>query len=333
MKNILLYSTFLLSFLTSANAYETLTSFTPPIGPNPINTTCRAAERLCSDSQTEISFTQPFDFTGTTNCMNGKSKLFYSFKSELSATAVIFNYSTPNNTSNYKLYGPFHSFENGCEQIEQFIAPISAQSNSSAGNHAVSATLQAGKFYIIDIEINACSGELIGAIPARQMNCETQINCEDCIGSFQPSKGQYILSAWVKEESISLQVVTSYLNSQIIIDAGYGPTIFTATGQIIDGWQRIEGVFSANSVGEIQVELKSLSGTSYFDDIRIFPYDGSMMSYVYDPLSLRLMAELDERNYAKLYEYDEEGKLIRIKKETEKGIMTIQENRDNNSGQ
>jgi hypothetical protein len=54
-----------------------------------------------------------------------------------------------------------------------------------------------------------------------------------------------------------------------------------------------------------------------------------MMSYVYDPISLRLMAELDERNYATLYEYDEEGKLIRIKKETEKGIMTIQENRDN----
>jgi hypothetical protein len=43
------------------------------------------------------------------------------------------------------------------------------------------------------------------------------------------------------------------------------------------------------------------------------------------------MAELDERNYAKLYEYDEEGKLIRVKKETEKGIMTIQENRENSS--
>jgi hypothetical protein len=41
------------------------------------------------------------------------------------------------------------------------------------------------------------------------------------------------------------------------------------------------------------------------------------------------MAELDERNYATFYEYDEEGKLIRVKKETEKGVMTIQENRDN----
>jgi hypothetical protein len=41
------------------------------------------------------------------------------------------------------------------------------------------------------------------------------------------------------------------------------------------------------------------------------------------------VAELDERNYATLYEYDEEGKLIRVKKETEKGIMTIKENKNN----
>ena len=54
-----------------------------------------------------------------------------------------------------------------------------------------------------------------------------------------------------------------------------------------------------------------------------------MISYVYDPVNLRLVAELDERNYATLYEYDEQGKLIRTKKETERGIMTITENRDN----
>ena len=54
-----------------------------------------------------------------------------------------------------------------------------------------------------------------------------------------------------------------------------------------------------------------------------------MKSYVYDPVTLRLVAELDERNYASIYEYDEEGKLVRIKKETERGVMTISENRNN----
>ena len=52
-----------------------------------------------------------------------------------------------------------------------------------------------------------------------------------------------------------------------------------------------------------------------------------MKSMVYDPQSLRLMAELDDRNYATFYEYDEEGTLVRVKKETEKGIYTIKESR------
>lgn len=56
-----------------------------------------------------------------------------------------------------------------------------------------------------------------------------------------------------------------------------------------------------------------------------------MKSYVYDPLTLRLTAELDEQNYATFYEYDEEGALIRVKKETERGIMTIKESRNNSS--
>ena len=50
-----------------------------------------------------------------------------------------------------------------------------------------------------------------------------------------------------------------------------------------------------------------------------------MKSYVYDPRSLRLMAVLDEQNFATLYEYDGEGQLTRTKKETEKGIVTLQE--------
>lgn len=71
--------------------------------------------------------------------------------------------------------------------------------------------------------------------------------------------------------------------------------------------------------------MNTLSGFAYFDDIRVHPFDGSMVTYVYDPVSMRLVAQLDERNYSTMYEYDEEGRLKRVKKETEKGIMTIQE--------
>ena len=55
-----------------------------------------------------------------------------------------------------------------------------------------------------------------------------------------------------------------------------------------------------------------------------------MKSYVYDPISLKLTAVLDENNYATFYEYDQEGTLIRTKKETERGIVTISENRQSN---
>ncbi|MBK8705985.1 MAG: hypothetical protein IPN33_22140 [Saprospiraceae bacterium] len=152
-----------------------------------------------------------------------------------------------------------------------------------------------------------------------------------------------MLGAWVKEGTIYNPNVLTYLNPQINIDfpatgnpagpfssASVGP--FFAEGSIIDGWQRIETIFDIpSSATYINLQLKCTSGDCFFDDIRIFPEDGSMKSYVYDPVTLRLVAELDERNYATLYEYDEEGKLVRVKKETEKGIMTIKENKNSST--
>jgi len=64
-----------------------------------------------------------------------------------------------------------------------------------------------------------------------------------------------------------------------------------------------------------------------FDDIRIHPVDAQMKSYVYDDRNMRLMAELDENGFATFYEYDDEGLLIRVKKETERGVMTLKESR------
>jgi YD repeat-containing protein len=52
-----------------------------------------------------------------------------------------------------------------------------------------------------------------------------------------------------------------------------------------------------------------------------------MKSFVYDDRNMRLMAELDENGFATFYEYDDEGLLIRVKKETERGVMTLKETR------
>lgn len=161
----------------------------------------------------------------------------------------------------------------------------------------------------------------------------TPVPCQDCISSFAPEPGKrYLISAWVKEASAPLSQ-TNYSSPSILINfspsGSAGP--FSTTGNIIDGWQKIEGDFvipiNATDIGLV---FYCSTGDCYFDDIRFQPYESSMKSFVYDPINLRFIAELDERNYATIFEYDEEGKRIRLKKETERGIMTIQENRNFN---
>ncbi|WP_408030542.1 leucine-rich repeat domain-containing protein [Tenacibaculum xiamenense] len=171
-------------------------------------------------------------------------------------------------------------------------------------------------------------------------------------GSFRPIyEKKYMISGWVKEKSLTHIKSSSYRNSYIqlyTIGLASGSLLtpehigdYYPTGHIIDGWQRIEGVFTIKSfshsdvtaVNNLVVELKNTSSdiTSYFDDIRIYPFNGSMKSFVYDDDTKKLMAELDENNFATYYEYDSEGGLIRVKKETERGVYTIQETRSSNA--
>jgi len=70
-----------------------------------------------------------------------------------------------------------------------------------------------------------------------------------------------------------------------------------------------------------------LPDNAYVDDIRILPVNANMKAFVYDPIKQRLVATLDENNYATIYEYDAEGNLVRTQKETERGIMTVMESR------
>ncbi|MBX3101889.1 MAG: hypothetical protein KF690_05225 [Bacteroidetes bacterium] len=134
-----------------------------------------------------------------------------------------------------------------------------------------------------------------------------------------------------------------------------GSFVFHPSGNRIEGWQRIYGEFSiplrvgGQKVVAIRIDFVGVDGSliptdymtpfepitrhykkiAFFDDVRIAPFDANVKSYVYDPKTLRLMAELDNNNYATFYEYDQEGNLIRVKRETERGIATIKENRQN----
>jgi len=243
---------------------------------------------------TPVFFNQVIQFTSTNTC-SGTTTYSWDFGDFTSGV---------NNTSTQK--NPTHTFANTGNYIVKLTTTLSGCTSIKA------ALIRVGE-----------------AIPP----------CENCIGSFAPEAGKYILSAWVKEENAAPSKPT-YDRPQIKVFFPTNPATpdqaadlkYTCVpaGAIIDGWQRVETEIEVLSTYTyINLQLNSTTGNSFFDDIRIFPKDGSMTSYVYDPQNLRLVAELDERNYATMYEYDEEGKLVRVKKETEKGVMTIKENKNN----
>jgi hypothetical protein len=157
--------------------------------------------------------------------------------------------------------------------------------------------------------------------------------CETC-NSFKPLEDErYWISAWVKEDHSTQE--KKYNNAFVELEfVGNGSTLnFHTSGDLIEGWQRIVGSFTIpQNTTDMNIHLVNDNPEvdAFFDDIRIHPFNASMKSYVYDPITYWLTAELDDNNYATFYEYDKEGQLIRIKKETARGIMTIQESRSSN---
>jgi hypothetical protein len=157
----------------------------------------------------------------------------------------------------------------------------------------------------------------------------------DCLVNFSPEPGRYTTSVWVKEQHASPQL--SYDNAEIeitlkdiqgnVLDA-YS---FSASGPIIEGWQRVEADFDINAGAYcIEVRLKNNGVDAvnvFFDDLRVHPFLSDMQTVVYDPLSMRVMAILNDRNFATIIEYNERGLATRTKIETTDGIKTVSEGR------
>lgn len=191
----------------------------------------------------------------------------------------------------------------------------------NAYSHSGNSSLKLNTSVILSRSIYSASDVLYNRDAKQQFNVVSNYPMK----GFSPSLGgqQYVLSFWVRDNNAAS--VNPGLNVTV-----NGSTIVTGTtfkAPVIEGWKRVETTFTLPS-GATSFDLGFVpSGTVYIDDIRIMPFNAEMRSYAYDAGSLRLMAELDENNFATFYEYDDEGILIRMKKETEKGIMTIKESR------
>ncbi len=159
-------------------------------------------------------------------------------------------------------------------------------------------------------------------------------SCNACPASFAPLPGKkYVFSGWVKDAEALENNAVTYENCFATLTGDKFRDTIPPSGSIIDGWQRMQKVINVPS-NAYKMRLELVNNTEgnvedavFFDDIRVYPFNGNMKSYVYDPITRRLVAELDDENYATIYEYDEEGALIRVKKETERGVMTIREAR------
>jgi hypothetical protein len=142
------------------------------------------------------------------------------------------------------------------------------------------------------------------------------------IKGFSPISGKkYLISLWLNDGVNS--ATTSF---QLKLN-GASLLVSQSSYPVVEGWKKIETVFTAagDGSGKMQLSFNSGGGAVYLDDIRIIPFEGQAKTFVYDARSQRLMAELDENNFATFYEYNDEGILARVKKETEKGIVTLKE--------
>jgi hypothetical protein len=132
---------------------------------------------------------------------------------------------------------------------------------------------------------------------------------------------KYLLSAWIHPDS------NNYSHSGAFIQIGSEVTTPDLSKQMLDGWRKHEAVFTAPASGNVAISI--VGAPMYIDDIRIQPFNSEMKTTVYHPVKYIPVAELDGRNYATFFVYDEEGRLVITKKETETGIHTINHTRNN----
>ncbi len=149
----------------------------------------------------------------------------------------------------------------------------------------------------------------------------------------------FLVSFWAKSARYLYSDLVSYSTdfdpSATVVTANVivknGGAVLTnqainSTGQMIDGWQRMQVEFNI-PMGATNLELV-LNGAEFgcmVDDLRVHPSDGKALTYVYDKTYRRLIGTMDENNLGSFFKYDQDGSLMKTERETENGRLTIKE--------
>ena len=81
----------------------------------------------------------------------------------------------------------------------------------------------------------------------------------------------------------------------------------------------------------VSLQLRTTLNDLVIDDIRVQPYSSEMVCYVYDHAQ-RILASFDDQHFPLLYQYNEQGQLVRKQKVTREGVKTISETQYSTKG-
>lgn len=152
----------------------------------------------------------------------------------------------------------------------------------------------------------------------------------------------FVFKTWLREDYVSnninyVQPGQAHPYFKITFDgaSGLSPVNMIKKAQVGE-WSLYEGLMTVAS------NLSDKSFTPFFsyasappghkvwlDDVRLQPLQSQMTSYVYDPVTFRLLTVFDDQHFGVYYQYNSEGKLMRKIIETERGKKTVQESQYN----
>lgn len=118
---------------------------------------------------------------------------------------------------------------------------------------------------------------------------------------------KYVFSCWVRKAACN---TTENLGNNYYYRINGGNFVAIKPTEKIDCWQRLEFTFTAPSTPSpentaiITIQDEDATPTPlryYFDDLRLSPFSATMKTYIYTPENYRLVAEMDENNFATFY--------------------------------